>query len=736
MTDASEGESDSAWDKLRRRKVVQWGIAYAAGAWGFLQGLEYVSGLLNWPDQLQKVAGLALLSGLPIVLVLAWYHGDRGEQRVSRTEFAILTLLFMLGGGLFWRYQHTIESPTVVVTATSATLPKATIPVDSGPSIAVLPFVNRSAKSDDAFFVDGIHDDILTQLSKVSALKVISRTSVERFRDTKLPLQDVAKQLGVKSILEGGVQRGGDRVRVTVQLIDAATDAHLWAETFDRDLTAENVFAIQSEVAAAIAGALRAELTAGEKARVDAVPTQSIEAWESYQLGKQRMARRSSESLAEAGKFFRKAIEHDPQFALAHVGLADVLQLQIELSGAPLVATLAQADKSVAEALRLQPDLSEAWASAGGIAIERQAADDAETKFRRAIEINPNNVTARHWYGILLRDTGRYDESLEQIERAVALDPLSSTKRLALSGVLEAQGRFRDAESAYRKAVTIDPLLPGSYRRLALLTAYVLGRPADAVPLARKAVALDPGSPLYVDTLAVLLDDLGESWEATQLLMEAARRLPNSSWLQSRAAVIQASAGDWKAASQSARKVLAIHPRHGLALHVLAIADLANGDARTARARYAQAYPELLAPEPPQIDSSNNFVALYLAQVLLETGEDTRARQLLDSVEETIRQSPRLGAYGYGIADVEIHALRGDKARALAALREAEQSGWRGGWRGPTLRFSREAEPALASIRDEPEFKAVFADIDRFMALERAKLAKLPKDAPLDLAGD
>jgi tetratricopeptide (TPR) repeat protein len=241
---------------------------------------------------------------------------------------------------------------------------------------------------------------------------------------------------------------------------------------------------------------------------------------------------------------------------------------------------------------------------------------------------------------------------------------------------------------------------------------------------------------LYVDTLAVLLDDLGESREATQLLMEAARRLPNSSWLQSRAAVIQASAGDWKAASQSARKVLAIDPRHGLALHVLAIADLANGDARTARARYAQAYPELLAPEPPQIDRSNNFVALYLAQVLLETGEDTRARQLLDSVEETIRQSPRLGAYGYGIADVEIHALRGDKARALAALREAEQSGWRGGWRGPTLRFSREAEPALASIRDEPEFKAVFADIERFMALQRAKLAKLPKDAPLDFAGD
>jgi TolB-like protein/Flp pilus assembly protein TadD len=733
VTDASEGDNDSAWDKLRRRKVVQWGIAYAAGAWGFLQGLEYVSGLLNWPDQLQKVAGLALLIGLPIVLVLAWYHGDRGEQRVSRTELAILTLLFMLGGGLFWRYQHTTgSSPAAAATAASATEAAAPIRIDAGPSIAVLPFHNRSAKADDAFFVDGIHDDILTQLSKVSALKVISRTSVEQFRDTKLPVKDIAALLGVNSILEGGVQRGGDRVRVNVQLIDAATDAHLWAETFDRELTAENVFAIQSEVAAAIAGALRAELTAGEKARVDAVPTQSIEAWESYQLGKQRMARRSSESLAEAEQFFRKAIELDPQFALAYVGLAEVLALQIDYSGAAPAAVLTEADKSVAEALRLQPDLSEAWASAGGNAFFRRAYGDAETKFRRAIEINPNNATARHWNSFMLRETGRLDEALEQIERAIALDPMSPTMRILLGHVLHDQGRFRDAENAYRKAMTIDPLLPNSYWSLAALSAYALGRPADAVPLARKAVALDPGGLISVFTLGLLLDDLGERREAMQLAMDAVRRWPDSLLVQWLAAGLQASAGDWQAASQSARKALAIDPRDGIALNLLAIADLANGDAGTARARYAKAYPELLAPEPPRIDRSNYLAALGLAPVLLEAGEDSRARQLLDSSEGAIRQIPRLSWRGFGIADVRVHALRGDKAKALAALREAEQAGWR----GPNWRFSRDVDPALASIRDEPEFKAVFADIERDMALQRAKLAKLPNDAPLDLAGD
>ena len=323
MTDATEAEKDGIWDRLRRRKVMQWGIAYAAGAWGLLQGLSYVVATFHWPVRIQQLATVLLLIGVPIVLVVAWYHGDRGERRVTRTELAILTLLFLIGGGLFWRFQHSSQSaPAAAVATTTTSVPAAldAPSADARPSIAVLPFDNRSRVEDDIFFVDGIHDDILTQLSKLSALTVISRTSVERFRDTKLPIKEIARQLGVTSILEGGVQRGGERVRINVQLIDAATDAHLWAETYDRELTAANLFGVQSEVATAIAGALKATLTADEKARVDAVPTQNLEAWEAYQLGRQRMARRSSESLAEAEQFFRKAVALDPQFAVGARG--------------------------------------------------------------------------------------------------------------------------------------------------------------------------------------------------------------------------------------------------------------------------------------------------------------------------------------------------------------------------------------------------------------------------------
>ena len=204
-------------------------------------------------------------------------------------------------------------------------MPPPAVKADPRPSIAVLPFDNRSTLEDDAFFVDGIHDDILTQLSKISALKVISRTSVEQFRDTKLTIKDIAARLGVKNILEGGVQRAGDRVRIHVQFIDASSDAHLWAESYDRELTAANIFGIQSELASAIAVALRAALSPAEQTRVAAVPTQDLEAWEAYQLGKQRLAKSTSESLDDAERYFRKAVALDPEFALAYVGLADTI---------------------------------------------------------------------------------------------------------------------------------------------------------------------------------------------------------------------------------------------------------------------------------------------------------------------------------------------------------------------------------------------------------------------------
>ena len=179
MTDTpAERDESSIWAKLRRRRVVQWGLAYAAGAWVLLQVLGFVSDSFAWPATVKQIATIFLAIGLPIVLVLGWYHGDRGQQRVSRSEFGVLTLLLLSGGGLLWLYaQRTVPTTTA---ATAVKSPPTSAATDARPSIAVLPFENRSDVQKDAFFVDGIHDDILTQLSKVSALRVISRTSVEQ----------------------------------------------------------------------------------------------------------------------------------------------------------------------------------------------------------------------------------------------------------------------------------------------------------------------------------------------------------------------------------------------------------------------------------------------------------------------------------------------------------------------------------------------------------------------------
>ena len=731
MTDApTEREGEGTWAKLRRRKVVQWGLAYAAGAWALLQGLEYVSGLYDWPRQLQQIALLLVLIGLPVALVLAWYHGDRGQQRIGRTELVILTLLFLFGGGIFWLYQRGSDAPTAS-TREAAAPASSTTTTEVGPSIAVLPFENRSRLDDDGFFVDGIHDDILTQLSKVSALKVISRTSVEQFRDTKLPTKTIAEQLGVKSILEGGVQRAGDRVRINVQLIDAGTDAHLWAESYDRELTAANIFAIQSEVASAIAGALKATLTAGEKARVNAVPTRSLEAWENYQLGRQRLAKRTVTGFTEAERYFHKAIELDPNFALAYSGLADSLAISVDYADVARSAPLDRAQAAADQALKLDPGLADAWASAALVAYGRENYDRAEGLFRRAIELNPNHAMALKFYGNLLFDLARIDESVRYLEQAAGVDPLSAITQVGLGNALAAQERLEDAAGRYRRAIEIDPLMPMSYFSLAGLSAYEMDDFVTAVPLAEKSAALDADNPWGAMMLAMLYSDLGDDASFDRTLRQAEERGPDTAFVNVLLAGRDLQGGDGKAAERYAQRALQANPRDGAALEVLGVIDYLEGRYAESVARYRKAYPELFLAAP-LIDASNFMAAIDMVPALQKLGRTDEALAVLSGSEKVMAELPLLGGGmkwgGRAPNDALALALRGRKQEALTALRAAERAGWRFGWR-----FCRDLDPGFDSTRDDPEFKAIFADIERDMVRQRAELAKRPKDARLDL---
>ena len=558
-------------------------------------------------------------------------------------------------------------------------------------------------------------------------MRVISRTSVEQFRDTKLPIKSIAEQLGVAQILEGGVQRAGDRVRVTVQLIDASTDAHLWAENYDRELTAANIFAIQSEVATAIAAALKATLTADEKTRLNAIPTQNLEAWEAYQLGRQRMVNRTTKGLAEAEKFFRKSIELDAGFALAYSGLADALTLQVDYSGKPK-SWLTDAERWATKALEVNPNLAEAWASRGNIEMSRAQYAAAEEHLRRAVDLNPNYAQAQHWLSLALANAGKPEEAHKHAEIAIQLDPLSPVLNLRLGSVLESRGRFEEAARRYGRAIEIDPSMPGAYHRLAALQAWARNRFGDAVRLVEKAIALDPDNPAYSIRLAELYLDLGDSSQVRRLVTEAEQRWPTDLKVNATAAYVSILADDRNAAARYANAMLADYPQHPDALLVLRNIDLERRDYRSARDRYAAAFPELLGPGPPR---STNRTTRPQSISCLSCVAPARATGPCSSSTAAKRSSAlcRAAVYGYLISDVQIHALRGDKAKALAALREAEQAGWR----GPVWRYYRDFDPNLASIRDEPEFKAVFADIERDMARQRAELAARPKDAPLEL---
>jgi TolB-like protein/Tfp pilus assembly protein PilF len=725
LTDpAAERTGDSTWARLSRRKVVQWGLAYLAGAWGFLQGLEYLTETYDWPTQLRMVAVPALLLGLSIVLVVAWYHGDRGHQRVTRTEFGILTLLFVLGGGAIWRYYLSIEArspPSSMAAASQSSATDESRLDDPRPSIAVLPFENHSANPDDAYFVDGIQGDILTQLTKVRGLRVIASASTEQLRGTPLSMHEIGRRLGVSKLLQGRVQRDGDRVRINVVLVDTATGSQEWAERYDRSLTGSNILAIQSAVAATVAARLQAGLPAeaDTTAPGTAASTRSLEAWDAYHRGE------GAGTPEEAEQYFRRAIQADPRFALAYVGLSQSLVSQIYASGARRDVILPEAEAAADTALQIDPELPQAWLASANFFGHRGDAATEEARIRKAIELNPNFAPAYERLADSLLEAGRAEEAVLAAKKGVALDPLSTGLRQSLALGFEALRKFDDAEAQYRHAVDIDPMSPGSLQALAEFEAYERGRFVLAVPLQQKAVQLAPDNAYLVGTLAQLYMDLEDDTRAAELLDEALNRWPDRTNLNVMAALLARYRGDQLSATRYARKVLETSPKHLAGILHLTDADLARGDVAAAREKFAFAYPEFFATVPPEINAGNRGLATAAASILLAAGDPGRARVLLDRSERLIRGLPRLGAQDY-VDDATIRALRGDQAGALRALQEAVKAGWRGPFWRIQLLYSRQ----FAALRGAPEFQAAVAEIRRDLASQRAELERLTEEAP------
>ena len=461
----------NVWSALRRRKVVQWGLVYVAAAWGFLQGLEYISESFNWPQEVRQIALIALLIGLPVILVLAWYHGDRGEQRVGGTELTIITLLFLLGGGIFWLYERGDETPTVADRADVAPAPG----VATAKSIAVLPFVNMSGDAGNEYFADGLSEELINLLVKIPELRVAARTSAFKFKGEKIDVQEVAQKLNVAHVLEGSVRKSGNKVRITAQLVKASDGYHVWSETYDRTL--DDIFVVQDDIAGAVVKALQVTLL-GTALATRSRP-QDPEAYNLALQGRYFLDRRGRENLERAIDYFRQSRERDPGYAPAWAGLSRGYAYLAYDGYMPVEDAYGRAREAAEKALALDPQLVDAHLAMGW--IHRSYDWDwaaADASFRRALELEPGNAQVLRAFSAQARTFGRWDEAIDATSKAIEHDPLGENNYLSLGDILEAVNRDTEAESAFRKALELQP--GGEFRHFSIGRSLLLQDKPDA----------------------------------------------------------------------------------------------------------------------------------------------------------------------------------------------------------------------------------------------------------------
>jgi TolB-like protein len=511
---------DNFFAELKRRNVYKVAVAYAVVGWLLVQVTTQVFPIFEIPNWALRLIVLAIIIGFPIALVIAWAF-ELTPEGIKRTEdvdlaaaarqprkhawIFIVIVGAVLSVGLFFIGRYTARN-----SASASELPAK--------SIAVLPFDNLSRDPDNAYFAEGVQDEILTRLAKVADLKVISRTSTQRFKSTPDNLPQIAKQLGVMHILEGSVQKANDQVRVNVQLINALTDAHLWADTYDRKLI--DIFSVESEIAKTIADTLQAKLTGSEKQMMAAQPTSDTAAYELYHKGRSFWEKRSGDNIPKAIAFYEQAIARDPNYALAYAGLAKAYILLPFYTGADRRNVSQKAKEAALTALRLDPNLAEAHVALGKVLFFSDIdLPGAVREYKRGIELQPNDATAHHWFGNdTLAALGRFEEAIAEGKRAVELDPLSPVINADLGATFCYAGRYDESARQLRKTLEIDPTFFYAHYNLGIAL-QVTGDLSGAIAEYEKAKQLND-DPFMSTLYAAAKGHAGDKDTALRMLTE------------------------------------------------------------------------------------------------------------------------------------------------------------------------------------------------------------------------
>jgi len=515
------------FDELKRRRVFRVAAAYAVVAWLVIQVASETFPALGLPAWTLTLVVACALLGCPVAIVLAWAF-DVTPEGVRRTSEGLPASVDPLRQGRPsssrspWAYA--VAGVTVVVllaTGTFLALRPTTAPAVADtpperPSIAVLQFEDLSAAGDQEYFGQGLAEELLNALAQTEGLRVVARTSSFSFAGKDTPVHEIGRQLSAGLVLEGSVRAAGGSVRVTAQLIDAGTGYHVWSQTYERKLA--DVFAIQDEIAAAIANALELRLLgdgAGSSRRARARDSEAVR---QYLRGRHAFSQRTAEGLQESVGHFVRALELDPTFALAYAGLADAYTLLDDYGMLEREEAYAKGTDAARRALDLDETLAEAHTSLAHILMHQLQNEDSEREFRRALELNPSHVQAHQWYALLLCQMRRWDEAIEHARRAAELDPLSFPPARGV-GIVLSLARRTDEAVAQLEATLVQHPDNESVMDFLTLVYVQAGRYDDATALSRVLEERYPG-PYYRGQLAVVHAAAGRSEEARRLLAE------------------------------------------------------------------------------------------------------------------------------------------------------------------------------------------------------------------------
>ena len=510
------------FDELKRRNVVRVAIAYLAISWVVLQIVDVVAPILEIPDWVAKVVLLVLAVGLVLALPVAWFfeltpEGLKRDEEVDRSQVdstttrawtSRLIIVFLSTAVLLLFFDR--------LTGLSRSLSVGGN--DPFVSIVVLPLDDVMKDEEQTYFVQGMHAALITELTKIDALNVISRTSSLKYQDSDLSLPEIARELGVDMVIEGSVLHANQQVRITTQLIDAGSDRHLWAESFDRELT--DILLLYSEVAREIARHVEVEVTPADKARLASYRQVNPEAYNKYLEARYLLNTWSPEEMLQGLDLMREAVDLDPDSAMMHAGLAIGLQYAAWFNFLEAVDVVEEARHSAIKAIELDPESSHAWTAQGAVSYYLEFdIPSGISALEKALELQPGDQQALIHYGWLLGEAGQFEQSFSLAKQSIELDPFSAVAHGALAQAQLLSGDYEESLKTYKKVLELDRRDPSAYFFLTWPNLQ-LGNIQKSIEFARISVELSGGAHLYRAGLAYVLAITSQLEEAREILFD------------------------------------------------------------------------------------------------------------------------------------------------------------------------------------------------------------------------